>query len=121
MQSWQTDLLNLQLSLTMKPMFKYIGSIDRLRRIIDTGDNTVGRLAIPKGTIRKPAAIPGAEFEAEWSGNLEDRILIRSIDWDKTPDGNEWGPMRAVIVAERHMGILKSRESSTSKPWWKFW
>ena len=66
MQSWQTDLLNLQLSLTMKPMFKYIDSIDRLRKIVDAGDNLVGKLAIPKGTERTNVAIPGAEFDAEW-------------------------------------------------------
>lgn len=79
MQSWQTDLLNLQLSLTMKPMFKYIGSIDRLRQIIDVGDNLVGKLAIPRGTERKPVTIPGAEFEAEWiraSEHHTDRVIL---------------------------------------------
>ncbi len=66
MQSWQTDLLNLQLSLTMKPMFKYVGSLELLRQIIDVGDSLLGRLAIPAGTQREPVAIPGAEFDAEW-------------------------------------------------------
>ena len=79
MQSWQTDLLNLQLSLTMKPMFRYIGSIDRLRRIIDAGDNTVGKLAIPRGTIREPVSIPGAKFGAEWISATEheaERVIL---------------------------------------------
>ena len=66
MQSWQTDLLNLQLSLTMKPMFKYVGSLDLLRQIIDVGDSLLGRLAIPANTQREPVAIPDAEFDAEW-------------------------------------------------------
>ena len=52
MQSWQTDLLNLQLSLTMKPMFKYVGSIDRIRQFVDLSDGFLGKFAIPKGTTR---------------------------------------------------------------------
>ncbi|MEE4145093.1 MAG: alpha/beta hydrolase [Halieaceae bacterium] len=66
MQSWQTDLLNLQLTLTVKPMFKYIKSLDRLRQMVSFSDNTVGRLAIPRGTRREPVKLPGAKFEAEW-------------------------------------------------------
>ena len=66
MQSWQTDLLNLQLTLTVKPMFKYIRSLDRLRQMVSFSDNTIGRLAIPRGTRREPVKIPGADFEAEW-------------------------------------------------------
>ena len=68
MQSWQTDLLNLQLTLTMKPMFKYIGSVDQMRRIVSFADNSLGRLAIPRATQREDAIIPGAEFEAQWIG-----------------------------------------------------
>ena len=68
MQSWQTDLLNLQLSLTMKPMFKYVGSIDRIRQFVDLSDGFLGKFAIPKGTTREPVKIPGAEFDAEWVG-----------------------------------------------------
>lgn len=79
MQSWQTDLLNLQLTLTMKPMFKYISSIDRLRQFVDLGDNIVGKLAIPRGTQREPVLIPGAEFDAEWlraSEHQADRVIL---------------------------------------------
>jgi acetyl esterase/lipase len=65
-QSWQTDLFNLQLSLTVKPMFRYVGDIDNLRRLVNFSDNTVGRLAIPRGTQREPVSIPNARFEAEW-------------------------------------------------------
>ena len=65
-QSWQTDLLNLQLSLTVKPMFKYIGSVDHLRALVRLSDGTLGRFSIPRGTRREPATIPGANFDAEW-------------------------------------------------------
>ncbi len=65
-QSWQTDLLNLQLSLTVKPMFKYIGSVNHLRTLVGLSDNTLGRLAIPRGTQREPVKIPRAKFDAEW-------------------------------------------------------
>ncbi len=65
-QSWQTDLLNLQLTLTVKPMFKYVSSLERIRQMVKLMDNTVGRLAIPRGTLREPVKIPGAKFEAEW-------------------------------------------------------
>jgi monoterpene epsilon-lactone hydrolase len=66
MQSWQTDLLNLQLTLTVKPMFKYVKSLDRIRQLVNVSDRTLGRLAIPRSTRREPVSIPGAEFEAEW-------------------------------------------------------
>ena len=56
MQSWQTDLLNLQLNLTVKPMFKYVSSLERIRQLVRVSDNTVGRLAIPRGTRRE--AVP---------------------------------------------------------------
>lgn len=66
MQSWQTDLLNLHLSFYVKPMFSYVGSVDTIRSLFKWTDMTLGRLGIPRGTRREPAAIPGAPFEAEW-------------------------------------------------------
>lgn len=65
-QSWQTDLFNLQLSLTVKPMFKYMSSIDHIRKLVNFSDGTLGRLSIPRGTHREPVTIPKAPFEAEW-------------------------------------------------------
>lgn len=79
MQSWQTDLLNLQLSLSVKPMFKYVGSIDRIRQMVNLGDGLMGKVAIPKGTERESVALPGAEFEAEWigvEGTDPERVLL---------------------------------------------
>ena len=71
MQSWQTDLLNLQLTLTVKPIFKYIGSVDRIRQIVALGDNLLGPLAIPRGTVRCDATIPAARFNAQWINREE--------------------------------------------------
>ncbi|MCB1846435.1 MAG: alpha/beta hydrolase [Halieaceae bacterium] len=34
--------------------------------MVSLSDNTIGRLAIPRNTLREPARIPGAKFEAEW-------------------------------------------------------
>jgi acetyl esterase/lipase len=79
MQSWQTDLLNLQLSLSVKPMFKYVGSIDRIRQMVNLGDGLMGKVAIPKGTERESVDIPGAEFKAEWigvEGTDPERVLL---------------------------------------------
>jgi len=79
MQSWQTDLLNLQLSLSVKPMFKYVGSIDRIRQVVSLSDGLLGKVAIPKGTRREPVAIPRAEFDAEWisaQGTDPERVLL---------------------------------------------
>ena len=79
MQSWQTDLLNLQLSLSVKPMFKYVGSIDRLRQMVDFSDGLLGKLIIPKGTERKAVSLPGAQFESEWinvEGTDPERVIL---------------------------------------------
>lgn len=60
-------------------MLKYVGSIDRIRQIVDIGDNIVGKLAIPKGTQRQPVAMPWAEFDAEWvqvDGTNPGRVLL---------------------------------------------
>jgi acetyl esterase/lipase len=66
MQSWQTDLLNLQLSLSVKPLFRYLGSVDRVRSLVRVMDLTMGRFGIPRGTRRVPVRIAGARFESEW-------------------------------------------------------
>jgi monoterpene epsilon-lactone hydrolase len=79
MQSWQADLLNIQLSLTFKQMLKYTGSVDRIRKVMDFADNSVRRIIVPQNTIREPASIPGAEFEAEWVSASEhdpERFLL---------------------------------------------
>lgn len=79
MQSWQTDLLNLQLSLSMKPLLRHANSIDRVRQLVGLSDKTIGRIAIPKGTCRESVKIPGAKFDAEWVAATEhatDRVIL---------------------------------------------
>jgi acetyl esterase/lipase len=79
MQSWQTDLLNLQLGLSLKPILKHVGSIDLIRKVVGFSDNYVGKMAIPKGTHRERIAIPRAEFDAEWiqaDGTAPERVLL---------------------------------------------
>ena len=79
MQSWQTDLLNLQLSLSMKPMLRHVGSIDLIRKLVDLSDRYVGRLAVPRGTRREHVALPGAQFDAEWITTSEapgERVIL---------------------------------------------
>jgi len=78
MQSWQTDLLNLQLNLTMKPMLKYIGDVDLIRKLVKFTDTVVGPLARPRGTRREAVVIPGAAFQAEWvsAGSAEYRRVL---------------------------------------------
>ena len=78
MQSWQTDLLNLQLSLGMKPMLRHVGSIDLIRKFVDLSDRYVGRIAVPRGTRREAVMLPGAQFNAEWIAGV---LTLRSIPW----------------------------------------
>lgn len=79
MQSWQTDLLNLQLSLSLKPMLRHMGSVGRIRRIVGIVDGVVAPIALPRGTLRESAVIPGAPFEAEWistSGSDHEKVVF---------------------------------------------
>ncbi len=79
MQSWQADLLNLQLSLSVKPMLKYVGSVDWIRRMVDFSDHWLGKFAVPRKTRRENATITHAEFDAEWvsaEGTAPERVLL---------------------------------------------
>jgi acetyl esterase/lipase len=79
MQSWQTDLLNLQLSLSMKPLLRHVGSIDLIRKLVDLSDRYVGPIAVPRGTRREAVQLPGAQFDAEWiaaSDAPTDRVIL---------------------------------------------
>jgi epsilon-lactone hydrolase len=79
MQSWQTDLLNLQLSLSMKPLLKHVGSIDRIRKVVNFSDTYLSKALVPRNTQREAVAIPGAEFDTEWvsvEGTAPERILL---------------------------------------------
>lgn len=47
MQSWQTDLVNTYLSLTVKPALRHVSSLRAIRAAISLVDSTAGRLAVP--------------------------------------------------------------------------
>lgn len=79
MQSWQADLLNLHLSLTVKPLFRHLTSVNKIRQVAGLADRSLGRLSVPRVTSREPVTIPGARFEAEWvdGGNgRDDRVIL---------------------------------------------
>lgn len=52
-------------------------------------------------------------LKATWSGNLDQRIEIKPICWQKVPDSQNW-------KAERVMSILV-KDQPPKKPFWKFW
>lgn len=47
MQSWQTDVVNTWLSLSLKPALRHVSSLAAIRTAISVADNCVGRLAKP--------------------------------------------------------------------------
>ena len=53
MQSWQTDLVNTYLSLSLKPALSHVRSLRAIRAAAALVDNTVGRLA----GIRAPSLV----------------------------------------------------------------
>ena len=78
MPSWQTELLNLYLSVSVKPILKYVDSVESARRIVLASDSTLGRLSIPFGTRRTAASITDAQFNAEWveAGNVRPESVL---------------------------------------------
>ena len=79
MQSWQTDFLNLSLSLGLKNSFRHISSVKHLRTVMGLLDASAGRLSLPRNTRREAVEIPNAEFEAQWVYRQEsesDRVIL---------------------------------------------
>jgi acetyl esterase/lipase len=79
MQSWQTDVVNLSLSLGMKNSFRHISSLKHLRTVMGFVDGTAGRLSLPRNTLRERVEIPGADFDTEWingSGADNRRVIL---------------------------------------------
>ena len=78
-QSWQTDLLNLYLSSSLKPAMRWVKSIELMRAISAFSDATMGRAFLPAHTRREPVSIPGGEFDAEWVTRPDvegDRVIL---------------------------------------------
>ena len=72
MQSWQADIVNTTLSLSLKPALARARSIRSVRRGFELGDKLLGRLATPRHARWKPVSAPGAPCEMEWL-NFTDR------------------------------------------------
>jgi len=79
MGSWQADLLNLQLSVGVKPALKRLKNINTIRNLLHLSDSSVGRASVPWGTARETADIPQAEFEAEWINGGKQRVKKQVI------------------------------------------
>jgi acetyl esterase/lipase len=66
MQSWQTDLVNLYLRTTVKPMLSQVRSLHMLRSAMTLSDKTVGRLMIPRNTDVTRAAANSVKCRCDW-------------------------------------------------------
>jgi monoterpene epsilon-lactone hydrolase len=66
MQSWQTDLLNLYLRTTIKPLLRHARSIRTVRGVMTLSDKTAGRLMIPRHTRVERAAADSVDCRCDW-------------------------------------------------------
>lgn len=54
------------------------------------------------------------EFQIEWDGSINSRILISKINWQKIPDDKDWSLNRSI-------NIIRNTLANKSKKRWKFW
>ncbi|MDN3655571.1 hypothetical protein QWZ08_08035 [Ferruginibacter paludis] len=52
-------------------------------------------------------------FEISWPGTVDQRIEIKNITWQKTPDNEDWGTQRVISIL--------TKKQNAGKPFWKFW
>ena len=52
-------------------------------------------------------------FEVSWTGTVDQRIEIKNINWQKTPDNENWGSERVIS--------LLTKPNNDKKAFWKFW
>ena len=78
MQSWQTDLLNTLLAVSMKPMLRSTNSVSKIRRGVGIGDSILGRLTKVPGTRRTPVCASGTDCQMEW-------LDVAGIDRQQAP------------------------------------
>lgn len=86
---------------------------------IDKNDGTA--LMVGRDIVQ---VLEAAGLSVRWNENLEERILIDYINWKKTPDANEWGARRAIVVARKTMESIDQRERRENKKKsrsWMFW
>lgn len=87
---------------------------------VDKNDGTA--LMVGRDIVQ---VLQAAGLSVVWNENLEERILIDYINWKKTPDANEWGVRRAIVIATQTMNSIDRREVSQrykkKTPFWMFW
>jgi acetyl esterase/lipase len=66
MSSWQTDLLNLYLRSTMKPLLRHVSSLQTVRGVMRAVDQTLGRLAIPAKSSVQSAPVSNSRCRCDW-------------------------------------------------------
>ena len=71
MQSWQTDLVNTYLSLSVKPLLRHVSSLRAIRAIMALADQTVGRLASPGKTTATQIECPSGNCQLKWIERTE--------------------------------------------------
>ncbi len=79
MQSWQTDLLNIWLRTTIKPLLQHARSIDRVRKVVSLFDNSFGRLSIPRSARTETVYAAQIDCRCDWVDNSEtptDRVIL---------------------------------------------
>ena len=62
------------------------------------------------------AALKKYNFEVNWAGTVEQRIVINNINWNKMPDNEDWSPERVITILTKP-GNNKENKNS----FWKFW
>lgn len=76
----------------MQNLFLAFDSISQDDDEAITIGNTIVRLLVKQG------------FDVDWNGTIEQRIEITHINWDKLPDGEDWGVGRSIdliLAAEK--------------------
>jgi epsilon-lactone hydrolase len=66
MQSWQADIVNTALNLSLKPTLKWVRSIETIRGVVGLGDRIAGRASLPRGSHWKAVSAPGTPCAMEW-------------------------------------------------------
>jgi hypothetical protein len=79
MQSWQTDLLNLYLRTTVKPLLRHARSVRTVRRAMTLSDKTAGRLMIPRHTHVARAVADSVDCRCDWidtPASQSERVIL---------------------------------------------
>lgn len=53
-----------------------------------------------------------------WNNDINQRIQIHNITWQKSYDSNNWSHLRSVHTLNEHIPYLRKIDS---KKWWEFW